>query len=683
MGVQSMRAVLSVLVACIAIICPAYGANNQVQIGPAPGWVTPSQLLPVPDGASGLLFVRRNDVLVHLDRRGQTQYQGFRVRILHPNALELGNLSIAWNPFAGAPLVHGVRVHRGNETIDVLKSSSFEVLRREDQLEAASLNGVLTAIMRIPDLRVGDELEVSWSARTSDPTLGPNDAGLIFLAPSPSPGRFAIGVSWENGQEPRFKMTPDMAAAADRSPGALTFRFDNPPMVIAPDDVPPRYKWQRFVEYSDFGDWAAVSRHFAPLFSQASRLSASSSIKQEAKRIAGVHSSAFDRASAALALVQRQVRYIYVGLDGGNLKPATAEETWRRRYGDCKGKTVLLMALLGELGIQAEPVLVSNAGIDDGLDARLPNPGLFDHVLVRARVGADYYWLDGTLPDVAGPSRAPVVPYRWTLPLTAAGNVIERVPWSAPARPDTLALYEIDARTGFDHPARITTTNITRGIKGLAEQAQFSALTREQLLGAFRQQATGNTWQSIEDVQWRYDVKAQASILTVSGTGEVDWDDDGGGAKSLSLPGGGFNPPERRARQVGPFQNLPYYTAPEFSCHVTTVRLPASTPTSQWSFNSTFDDRRFGRRYYRNFELRDGAIRMVRGSRIDQPEIDATAAARDNAKIASFDNSMAVIRYRPKAAGASARSAGPDKVPATYEIDWTGDDVPCLPAAAN
>src|SRR3546814_21031677 len=75
---------------------------------------------------------------------------------------------------------------------------------------------------------------------------------------------------------------------------------------------------------------------------------------------------------------------IYVGLGNGNLTPATAEETWQRRYGDAKGKTALLLALLARLGIEAEAVLANNSGGDDGLDERLPHPGMLAHVPVRA-----------------------------------------------------------------------------------------------------------------------------------------------------------------------------------------------------------------------------------------------------------------------------------------------------------
>jgi hypothetical protein len=341
----------------------------------------------------------------------------------------------------------------------------------------------------------------------------------------------------------------------------------------------------------------------------------------------------------------------------------------------------MLLGLLAELGIEAEPVLASNSGADDGLNERLPSPGLFDHVLVRARIGGSEYWLDGTMPPVAGPGAAPVMPYRWVLPVTARGSSIEHRPWRPADRPDKVSLYEIDARAGFGRPARITTTTIVRGIKGLEQQVQLSGLAPSQLLSTLRQQLVGDTWQMIEDARWRYDAKAQASVLTISGTGAVDWDDDGGGARSLTLPGGGFNPPDRRVRPAEQDQDLPYYNAPEYSCHVTTVRLPEATKASHWSFNSPFDARLFGQNYYRAFDLREGAIRMVRGFRVEKQEIDAAPARRDNARIAAFDNSMASISYRPSRQTPAAGSGR--RVPATYEIDWTVDNVPCLASLAG
>lgn len=671
-----MRYVASILVASFLAHGSAYAKDNQVKRGPVPSWVTPSDPLPVPAEAGGLVFIRNSDVLVRLEKDGQLQYIGYRMKILHPNALEAGNIAIAWNPAAGLPVVHSIKVYRNGVVTDVLKKTEFEVLRREDKLEAAMLDGTLTAVARVADLRVGDELEFSFTMPLNDPTLGQDNAGLLSLAPTTAPGRYRLGLSWAEGQKPAIKTTSDLKEIAKQTDQAIEVRFDNPANLKPASDAPPRYYWQRVVEYSDYPVWAAISRRFAPLYSKAATLSVSSPIKNEAARILAAHSAPLDRAAAALQLVQKDVRYIYVGLEGGNLTPATAEQTWERRYGDCKGKTALLLSLLAEMGIEAEAVLANNAENDDGLDERLPNPQMFDHVLVRARINGAAYYLDGTLPLVAQPSITPIVPYRWILPLTAQGSEIERLAWSPPKLPDDITLFEIDARAGFDKPAKISSTTIVRGLDGLRQQSQFSAVTSAELLSGIRQQAIGDTWQTIEEAKWHYDLKAQASVLTIIGTGKIDWDDYGDGAKALALPGGGFNPPSKRIRAADQNQDIPYVNKPEYSCHVTTVRVPSTTDVDQWSSKSGFSTRIFGRNYYRAFDFRGDAVRMVRGSRVELQEIDAATARADNERIAKFDNSKGYIFYEPSSKNYGVSSAV--KIPTTSEIDWTSDNVPCL-----
>ena len=130
-------------------------------------------------------------------------------------------------------------------------------------------------------------------------------------------------------------------------------------------------------------------------------------------------------------------------------------------------------------------------------------------------------------------------------------------------------------------------------------------------------------------------------IIAIVGTGTVDWDDDGNGVKSLALPGGGFNPPERRIRTKEQDQALPFYNKPDFSCHFTTVRLPSTTKAEQWSHKDDINNRMYGRAYYRAVDIYDGSLRMIRVSRIEQKEVDAAKAQRDNGRVALFDNSMA------------------------------------------
>jgi transglutaminase-like putative cysteine protease len=649
--------------------------DNQIRRGPEPAWATPSPLMAVPADPRGLVFVRRQDVAIHIDAKGQEQYTGYRIRILNPNALQLGNIGITWNPAAGSPVVHAVRVYRGTDVIDVLKTASFDVVRREDQLEASKLTGNLTAMLRVPDLRVGDEIETSITVPSDDPTLGNKVAGLLVLNPSPPPGRYGMSLSWDAGLAPTIKPSKDTAARLERGDRMIRLAYDDPAVATPPKDAPPRFTWQRVVDYSRFRDWASISRLFAPLYRTAATLDRSSPLRAEANRIMAANPAPLARAAAALKLVQQDVRYVYIGLNGGNLKPASADETWQRRYGDCKGKTVLLLALLKEMGIEAAPVLVNTAGIDDGLGERLPNPGLFDHVLIRAMIGGRAYWLDGTLPAVVPPSAEPFLPYRTVLPLTTDGSDLVALPWQPLSRPAELTVLDLDARAGFGQPTKVVNTTIVRGIKGLEQQVQWSALTPDQMLAGFRQQAIGDTWRSIDSVDWHYDVPNAASVLTIKGTWVLDWTDDGNGAKSYALPGGGFSPPDRLGRSTDQDQSIPYANKRGYNCSVTTLQLPAGTKPSQWYTKDEYDNHLYGHEYFRAFQIKGDSIRMIRGSRDETPEVDAETATADNARLPKFDNSMAWVNFDPK--GNYKTAVRKSDVPTALDHDWLANDIAC------
>lgn len=235
-----LKTLLRILLATVAIHGAAYAKNDKVERGPTPDWVNPIELLPVPSDSSGLVFVRGQDVVVHLDEKGQITYTGYRAKLLHPNALAAGNLAISWNPAAGSPLLHSIKVFRDGQVIDVSKTTAFEILRREDQLEVAMLDGALTAVARVADLRVGDELEFSYSVRHNDPTLGNVDSGLLFLAGTTSPGRYRLALNWTADQQPQVKMTDDMKAVAQPSEQSLN-------SVSTTQKTSPRRKMRRRV----------------------------------------------------------------------------------------------------------------------------------------------------------------------------------------------------------------------------------------------------------------------------------------------------------------------------------------------------------------------------------------------------------------------------------------------------
>jgi len=352
--------------------------------------------MPAPDrtSISGALDVKYNDTQVRVTGATVETYGAFRIRILRAEALAIGNINLAWNPSTSDITVHRVLIHRGAETIDVLKTAKFSVFQREGRLEQAMLDGLLTASLQVPGLRIGDELEFASTSRTSKQPFTGQVFGAFALPGQLPPGRYRLDLTWSQVAL-KTKAAPALAPTLVEAPGRVTATLTDPPQLSAPASSPARYAIGRVMEYSTFARWQDVSRVEYNLFSAASQIPEDAALKAKISGIAAGPGGPLDRARAALSLVQDDIRYVYAGMDGGDYHPATVAQTWERRFGDCKGKTAMLLGVLRQLGIPAEAVLVSLAG-GDGIDERLPSPAPFDHVVVRATIGGTRYWLDGT-----------------------------------------------------------------------------------------------------------------------------------------------------------------------------------------------------------------------------------------------------------------------------------------------
>jgi hypothetical protein len=256
--------------------------------------------------------------------------------------------------------------------------------------------------------------------------------------------------------------------------------------------------------------------------------------------------------------------------------------------------------------------------------------------------------------------------------------MIERLPQKPFALPQEMEITEFDASAGFDAPAKRTVTYVKRGLAALVAHDSFSSVSADQLEANIKNELTGSeAWDSVEKVTYRFDKATRASILTIAGTGPIDWDKEENSTYTR-LPGGGFNPPSRRQRTPGESREVPFYTEPAYTCYVTTMRLPADTKLEEWSVNSWIDTILFGRSFYRRMQLApDHTLRMVRGSRVEEPEIPLATAERDNGRLARFDNSMALLYWTKGAKEDQSDEQQP--VPAAFEFDWTSAAAPCLP----
>jgi hypothetical protein len=108
--------------------------------------------------------------------------------------------------------------------------------------------------------------------------------------------------------------------------------------------------------------------------------------------------------TGAIRFVQDEIRYLGIEIGRNSHQPRQPSLILEQRWGDCKEKSLLLSMLLRQLGLEADPALVSTR-LRHRLGDRLPSPFAFDHVIVRVRDGASTYWIDPTLSQQGGTLR--------------------------------------------------------------------------------------------------------------------------------------------------------------------------------------------------------------------------------------------------------------------------------------
>lgn len=672
-------AVLRLIWAVIAVALLATSAAAQtVERAPVPDWVRWLDTGPAATAdASGapvrvLLFdhqIRFDDDVTHTFSRSRTLIQSVQGLSI------AGTVVGGWKPGAQTLRVHAVNIIRGDQVIDVLATQEFAILRREQNLEAAVLDGVLTATLQPADLRVGDALEIAFTLTNHDPVVGRHGEFLLggqFGAPVE---RYHLRASWpvDRGIRARAMAPWALGDSPRREGGDYVVQIDETPLVplVLPDDAPARFRHVRQLEMTDYQDWDEISVLMSPLFERASVLEPDSPLQAEIDRIAATWATPAERASAALRLVQDDIRYLALAMGEGSLIPASADATWRSRFGDCKAKTVLLIALLRGLGIEAEPALVST-NFGDGLDGRLPMLGLFDHVLVRASIEGQTWWLDGTRQGDRTLAGSSVPPYRWSLPVRPGGAGLEPMPQTPLAEPTLSMTFAFDASAGLDAEATVAAEMAIVGEAAANMQASLASLSaarrNEGLRGLWAGSAPGIEIETVDSV---YDADAARFRITMTGKGRLPWLETSGPGRAFDVPNSVLAMNAADERPAGPYRDLPYVVVhPNFIRSVATVRLPGDGA----GFTVDGEDVAVeigGHSLERTSVIADGVATMTLSVRSLATEITAAEAADARTRAAALDDTPVRIRapltYRATAGDAAGLSSETDDIDTLVE----------------
>lgn len=427
-----MRLVSLIIALCLAAL-PL--AAQTLALADDPAWV---DIAPIPEGSPALRaeveggqFFLLSDHQIRWEGDVRQSWNRVVAEVTDRAGLEeLATIQIDFDPTNEAASLTRLVIHRGDQVIDLKATVDPQVYRRETRLEEGIIDGTLTAVVQVPDLRVGDVLEQATMLETR-PMLGAGEhGGSSWLEWSTPVVLSRTLLFWPKDVPLEIAPLPDRVihTATDLGDGTLRHewrREDHVPP-IDEEGVPYEVIEDALLRFSDTSDWTPLALAIAPHYTQDYPLPPDWQAKVD--KIATDNPTPEARAYAALRLVQDELRYVSLSVGAGGYLARPPQEVIAAGFGDCKDKSLLLRVILTRLGIEAAVALTDlDAGY--GLPEELPMLGVFDHMILRATLNGRPVWMDATGSHEGGGLGTATQPdYGYALPISGkAPAALERM----------------------------------------------------------------------------------------------------------------------------------------------------------------------------------------------------------------------------------------------------------------
>lgn len=486
-------------------------AASRYQLADAPAWVT-SMTMPATKTFTEPVVVRLADTQFHWVGDAHVVYVHRAIQANETSGVDdIGQISMEFNPEYQTLQLHSVRVIRDGVATDRRASFKVRFLERELGLESSIYTGTVTAVGLVDDVRVGDMLEYAYSVIGSNPVFA---------------GKLADMASWENvlptelrhvsvqvagNRRLNYRFVGATNIAVNVKPkevtldGVKTLTFDqsNIPAVRPEVATPVGYEPFTWLQFSEFDNWQEVAIWASGLFQIA--MPSGGEFNQIVARLKAL-STPQEQVVEALKFVQSEIRYTSVSLGENSHRPTSPDEVIKRRYGDCKDKSLLLVSLLRAVGISADPVLLSLSQ-PRGISKLLPSPILFDHVISKVTVDGKTYWLDGTAQQrpVKLETLGRLHAYAEVMPVNIETKKLTQI---QPLENDlqyTSSLRHVLRLPAFDKEAELESTSTMYGLSAEYFRSAFKQMSMQQikkdLLEGVRRNYANAEWQADPEVK--------------------------------------------------------------------------------------------------------------------------------------------------------------------------------------
>jgi transglutaminase-like putative cysteine protease len=368
----------------------------QVDITKTPSWV---HNIPVKYTESDLPKSPRHYLLYDRQYNLTNGYQKYYRRVYTLNdasAIESGaDIKIQFDPFYEKLEIHQINVIRNRKTASKLTKQDIQIISSEDKKGKNIYSGTVTALVLMPDIRIGDTIDYSFTITGMNPVYQNKFSNFIKLGWQISLDHIHVSISTPKNIDLKINkvgVAEDIRWKEYEAKKELELDMYNSRIYENEGNLPDWFIPYPYLQVSQYSSWSDVSIWANSLFDDNEPHSESLT-----KYISELR--AMDRTDAinhAINFVQNNIRYLSLNIAENSHKAHSVSEVFENRYGDCKDKSHLLSEILRAIGVNAYPALV-DADNTIYMNHTIPGHDLFNHAIVMMQIGKQVTWIDPTM----------------------------------------------------------------------------------------------------------------------------------------------------------------------------------------------------------------------------------------------------------------------------------------------
>lgn len=305
----------------------------------------------------------------------------------------------------------------GAQKLQVLHARVFKADGRIVNAETAADSGpsdataamyydTRTRTLRYPSLEKGDVVELDYRLMP-DATTNPygDYFGELVTFGSSLPRKLQRYVLITPAAHPMHIAAERLAKANETQVnGDTVYAWEMRDLAPQPNEPkePATTEFAPYVHVSTFASWEQVGRWYAQLIAPQFKLDAA--LREELTKLTAGKNTDEERITAIHHFVLRNTHYVALEFGVFSYKPYPVAQVYARRFGDCKDKASLMIALLRAAGIDADLALVRTRRLGD-VSGAATSISIFNHAVVY--IPKYDLWLDGTA-EYAGSHELPI-----------------------------------------------------------------------------------------------------------------------------------------------------------------------------------------------------------------------------------------------------------------------------------